>query len=146
MSRIAARRIGKSFHLGSAYVDGDTMIVTGTNAWGGHQVQTFRSTDLANWKSSTALDLARHEIFNTSICKVDDQGAGNRYVLMFEIGAPPEETGVAFTARFAESADLVTWSLTPAECVYARDRYTAPHCLRYLEGYFYNFYLEAHEG
>jgi beta-xylosidase len=26
------------------------------------------------------------------------------------------------------------------------DRYTAPHCLRYLEGYYYDFYLEAHNG
>ena len=27
-----------------------------------------------------------------------------------------------------------------------KDRYTAPHCLRYLDGYYYNFYLEAHDG
>ena len=29
---------------------------------------------------------------------------------------------------------------------YAMDRYTAPHCLRYLEGYYYDFYLEIHNG
>ncbi len=27
--------------------------------------------------------------------------------------------------------------------MYAKDRYTAPHCLRYHDGYYYNFYLEA---
>ena len=26
------------------------------------------------------------------------------------------------------------------------ERYTAPHALRYLEGWFYNFYLEANPG
>ena len=34
----------------------------------------------------------------------------------------------------------------PPQCNYAKDRYTAPHCLRYLDGWFYDFYLEAHEG
>ena len=65
---------------------------------------------------------------------------------MFEIGSPKEEAGERFTARFAKSKDLKDWTLTPPECVYAKDRYTAPHCLRYLDGYFYDFYLEAHEG
>ena len=136
----------RGFHLGSAFADGGTMYVTGTDAWGGHKVQMFSSTDLVNWDTRTVLDLERYEIFNTSLCKVEDRKRGDRYVMMFEIGAPPEEAGVRFTARFAESADLMTWRLTPAECVYAKDRYTAPHCLRYLDGYFYNFYLEVHEG
>jgi hypothetical protein len=65
---------------------------------------------------------------------------------MFEIDGPAEEAGAAFTARFATSPDLRTWKLTPPECNYARDRYTAPHCLRWLDGWFYNFYLEAHDG
>ena len=136
----------KGFHLGSAFVDGPTMYVTGTDAWGGHRVEMFWSTDLVKWKSRTALDLPRHKIFNTSICSTGDANSAGQYVMMFEIGAPPEETGAAFTARFARSNDLMTWRLTPPECVYAKDRYTAPHCLRYLDGFFYNFYLEAHEG
>jgi len=65
---------------------------------------------------------------------------------MFEIDKPAEETGVAFTARFAKSKDLRTWTMTPPECNYAKDRYTAPHCLRWLDGWFYDFYLEAHDG
>lgn len=136
----------KGFHLGSAFAHEDTMYVTGTDAWGGQKVEIFWSTDLVNWKSKNALDLERYKIFNTSICKVGDQKTADEYVMMFEIGAPREETGAAFTARFAKSKDLKTWNLTPAECVYAKDRYTAPHCLRYLDGYFYNFYLESHEG
>ena len=65
---------------------------------------------------------------------------------MFEIGKPEEEAGERFTARFASSEDLVNWKLLPKECNYSKDRYTAPHALRYLDGYFYNFYLEAFEG
>jgi hypothetical protein len=65
---------------------------------------------------------------------------------MFEIDRPAEEAGAAFTARFARSKDLRTWILTPPECNYAKDRYTAPHALRWLDGWFYDFYLEAHDG
>jgi hypothetical protein len=71
------------------------------------------------------------------MCRADD-----RYVLMYELGKPPEEVGKRFTARFAVSKDLRQWQITPKECNYAKDRYTAPHCLRFLDGYFYNFYLE----
>ncbi|MCL5097707.1 MAG: alpha-L-fucosidase, partial [Candidatus Omnitrophica bacterium] len=131
----------KGYHLGSAFVDGDKVCVTGTSAWGGHRIELFVSNDLEHWTESTALDLAGYEIFNTSMCK-----AGDRYVLMFEIGAPAAEAGVAFTARFATSTNLKDWTLTPPECVYSKDRYTAPHCLRYLDGYYYDFFLEAYQG
>lgn len=134
----------KGFRFGSAFVDGDTVYVTGTNSeggWYGRKVEIFKSNDLTTWESYTALDLPNHGICNTSICKAD----GN-YVMMFEIHEPKDEAGSAFTARFARSKDLITWTLTSPDCVYAKDRYTAPHCLRYLDGYFYNFYLEAHDG
>jgi hypothetical protein len=65
---------------------------------------------------------------------------------MFEINAPTEEAGAAFTARFLRSEDLKSWRLTPPECNYSKDRYSAPHCLRWQDGWFYNFYLEAHQG
>lgn len=44
------------------------------------------------------------------------------------------------------STDLRRWELTPPECTYSPERYTAPHCLRYLDGLYYNFYLEALPG
>lgn len=128
----------------SAFVDGDTVYVTGTSTeqgWTGQRVEMFASKDLKQWEHWTALDLDGFGICNTSICKADD-----RYVMMFEIHKPEDQAGVAFTARFATSKDLRNWAVTPPECVYAKDRYSAPHCLRYLDGYFYDFYLEAHEG
>ena len=128
----------------SAFVDGDTVYVTATSTeqgGTGQRVEMFASKDLKHWEHWTALDLDGFTIYNTSICK-----AGDQYVMMFEIRNPKEQAGAAFTARFATSKDLRTWEVTPPECVYAKDRYTAPHCLRYLDGCFYDFYLEAHEG
>lgn len=128
----------------SAFVDGDTVYVTGTSTeqgWTGQRVEMFASKDLKQWEQWTALDLDGFGICNTSICKADD-----RYVMMFEIHKPKDQAGSVFTARFATSKDLRTWEVTPPECVYAKDRYTAPHCLRYLEGTFYDFYLEAYDG
>ena len=65
---------------------------------------------------------------------------------MFEIGKPEEKSGKRFTAHFATSDDLKNWEVLSSDHNYARDRYTAPHCLRYLDGYYYDFYLEAHDG
>ncbi len=134
----------KEHVFSSAFVDGDTIYVTATSTekgWTGQRVDVFASKDLQQWETWTALDLPSFEICNTSLCKTPD-----RYVLMFEIGKPVEQAGAAFTARFATSKDLRTWTVTPPECVYAKDRYTAPHCLRHLDGYYYDFYLEAHDG
>lgn len=101
----------------------------------------FVSADLEHWQSRPVLHLPGFGMLNASLCKAD-----HRYVLMYEIGKPPEEAGVRFTARFASSMDLVNWKTMPAACNYSKDRYTAPHALRYLDGHFYNFYLEAFEG
>ena len=128
-------------HLGSAFVDGDTVYVTCVDLWDGEHLLLFASTDLRTWVRRQILHLPGWGLFNTSLCR-DDQG----YLLMFEVGKPPEVAGQSFTARFARSTDLRRWELTPDACNYARDRYTAPHCLRYLEGWYYNFYLEAYQG
>lgn len=129
------------YHLGNVFAEGDTLYVTGTNIWDGERVDLFASTDMVHWATWNALDLAGYGIFNTSLCR-----AGDRYVLMFEVGKPPEVAGARFTARFATSTDLRTWALTPPACTYSKDRYTAPHALRWHDGYYYNFYLESIEG
>lgn len=125
------------YHLGSAYVEGDTVYVTGVDIWNGERIQMFASADLRNWISRTVIELPGYGIFNTSLCKAQD-----RYVLMYELGKPKEEVGQRFTARFAISGDLHRWYITPEECNYDKSRYTAPHCLRYLDGYYYVFYVE----
>jgi hypothetical protein len=121
----------------SAYTENGKVYVTGTQA--ANVVKMWSSADLTNWTESTALSLgSTYTIYNTSICK-----AGDKYVMSYEIGKPANEAGTAFTARFATSSDLKTWTVTPTNCVYAKDRYTAPHALRYCDGYYYLFYLES---
>ena len=120
----------KSYHLGSAYVENGNAYVYGVDIWDGTRIQVFWSKDLENWSDKPALVLPDWGIFNTSVCK----GKDGKYIMAFEIGRPPEETGVAFTNRFAESDDLINWKLTPSECVYSKERYTACPALRLFNG------------
>jgi hypothetical protein len=135
------RPFAEGFHLGSAFVDEGRVYVTAVDIWDGEEVHVFASDDLENWDSWLAFKRPGFGIFNTSLTRDDLQ-----YVLMYEIGKPEKETGERFTALFATSHDLKAWNLLSSDHHYARDRYTAPHCLRYLDGYYYNFYLEAHDG
>lgn len=129
----------EDYVFGSAFVEDDTVYVTGTLGNSGKQVQIFSSMDLKNWESWVALDLPDFGMWNTSICK-DDHG----YVMMVEIDKPAEQTGVGFTARFAKSDDLQNWEMTPPECVHTKERYSADGSLRYLDGYYYYFYCAAY--
>ncbi len=136
----------EGYHFGSAYEEDGTLYVTGTKmsskkGWFGIIVDMFVSKDMRTWKKRNVLDLPHYEIFNTSLCKAND-----KYVLMFEIRHPKDEAGVPFTARFATSKDLVHWELTPPECAYDTTRYSAPHCLRYVDGMYYVFFVIEHEG
>lgn len=138
---LPTKSFARGFHLGSAFVYNETVIVTAVDIWDGEQVHIFLSSDLENWDSWLAFELPGYGIFNTSLTHAE-----NKYVLMFEIGKPEKESGKRFTANFATSTDLNSWELLSSDHNYAKDRYTAPHALRYLDGYYYDFYLEAHEG
>jgi len=129
------------YHLGSAHVEGDTMYVYGVNAWDGDTIQVFWSKDLKTWSDKTALKLPGWGLFNNSVCKGPE-----RYIMAFEVGKPPEVVGNPFTTRFAESKDLLNWTLIGAESVYTKDRYSACPTIRRLEGYYYMSYLEAKPG
>lgn len=124
--------------LGSAVATGDGVNVFVTRGWGGGIVDRYYSHDLQKWRSEIALSLPGWSIFNTSACATD-----SGFVLAFEISSPPEETGIPFTIRFARSKDLHSWELTPPECVYAKDRFTACPTLRFFDGFFYMTYVEA---
>ena len=129
------------YHLGSAFVDGDTAYAYGVKKWGGDEIRVFWSTDLNHWNDATAIQLPGWEIFNTSVCRGHDG-----YTMAFEIGAPKEEAGVPFTTRFALSKDARTWTLTPPACVYTKERYSACPALRFLDGCYYMVYLESYPG
>ena len=137
----ATPSFAKGFHLGSAFVHNGTVYVTAVDIWDGEEIHIFSSKDLRTWDNWKAIELPGYGIFNTSLTWAKD-----KYVLMFEIGKPKEKVGERFTANFATSADLRDWKVLSSEHSYAKDRYSAPHCLRYLDGFYYNFYLEAHNG
>jgi len=129
------------YHLGSAFTDGDTMYVYGVSNWGGPDIQVFWSKDLEHWEEQAALKIPGWAIYNTAVCK-GEKG----YVMAFEIGGPPEEAGHRFTMRFATSPDLLSWTLTPKQCVYTKERYSACPALRFLDGQYYMIYLEGYPG
>ncbi|MEI6678608.1 MAG: hypothetical protein WCL21_08375 [Mariniphaga sp.] len=131
----------KGFHFGSAFVYDNVAYVTAVDKGDGERIYIFASQDLENWEHWLAFELPGWGMFNTSMIKVKDT-----FVMMFEVGKPEIEAGERFTAHFATSPDLKKWEILSRDHNYAMDRYTAPHCLRYLDGYYYDFYLEAFQG
>lgn len=130
-----------SHHFGSAFVNNGTAFVYGVKSGGGPIMRVFWSADLKEWNSKVALDLLGWGMFNSSVCRGKE-----RYVMAIELDKPPQEVGVPFTVRFAESDDLISWRLTPPDCVYSKDRYTACPALRFFGSHYYMIYLEAKPG
>ena len=131
----------KGYHLGSAYVEGDTVYAYGVKSWRASEIGVFWSKDLRTWQSDAALSTQGWGIFNNSVCK-----GRKGYVMAIELGEPPDVVGVAFTMRFAESSDLIHWRITPEEQVFSKDRYTACPAIRFLGDQYYMIYLEAKPG
>jgi len=133
---------GERHRFPCAYVEDNTVYVVGTYEnleWHGTILDMYVSKDLKNWEKRRIYDAPKelHQICNTSLCKTN-----TGYALMFEISGT-EEAGKGFTPRFLTSKDLQTFKVTPKECTYGRDRYAAPHCLRFHNGWYYSFHLEA---
>ncbi len=131
----------KGFHLGCAFVDGDTAFAFGVDKWGGSKITGFRSKDLEKWEDHVALNLPGWGLYNTSVCRAD-----GRYIMAIEADNLKELVGIPFTVFFAESKDLLTWKLLPTDCAYSKEKYTACPALRYLDGFFFMLYLEARPG
>ncbi len=128
-------------HLGCAFAAGDRMIVTAVNAWAGDRIYQMESTDLVSWtEPRVVLTDERWRAYNTSVCR-----AGDRYVMTFELGGPEDMVGIPFTMFFAESRDLINWTMIP-DGILGKDFYTGGPMLRWYDGWFYFFYLEASTG
>ncbi len=127
--------------FGCCYTENGKMYVHGTRGEGGGQVlDTFVSSDLENWEMTPALTFPDDvSLYNTSVCKGPD-----RYIMAIEVGGTNPMVGVPFTCVFAESQDLINWTLLPTDKYsYSRDRYTACPVIRYYDGYYYMIYLEG---
>lgn len=133
-------RFAEDGFIGSAFVDGDVLYVFAVNKGGGDTMLAYQSQDLESWSSHVAFSLPGWKIWNNSVCKGPDG-----YVMAFEISAPPQETGHPFTTRFAGSADLLKWELTPPECVHDKSRYTACPTIHFFDGFYYMAYLACRQ-
>jgi len=129
-------RFGPKHRFPCAYVKDDTVYVAATketHGWTGDTLVMFTSKDLKNWDEQIIFKHPAGKPFcNTSICRAD-----GRYVMSYE----QNEGG--FHAQFLESKDLLHWTMLPDKQKHNLGRYNAPHCLRWHDGWFYLFYLEA---
>ena len=135
---------GHGLHLASAFTANGRMYVTGTVAganltWGGSQIVQLESDDLVHWtKPRTILGDAEWQVYNTSVCPMDD----GRHLMVFELGAPARLVGRAFTMFFAETTDLKTWKVIDG-AVFGRDFYTGAPLVRHHAGWTYFFYIDS---
>jgi hypothetical protein len=121
--------------MNSAMVNSGTLYIFGTNNnhLGGTEVRMLSSADLVNWTPQVTVLRAQPNqlIYNTSVSLTP---AG--FVMAYEVC----ETGaVCFNARFAKSTDLVGWQSVGG--VYEYGYYTACPTIRFVNGYYYMFFL-----
>lgn len=132
---------GEDHSFGCCYTENEKMYVFGVKgSGGGNTLAVFHSSDLEHWEDEIALVFPENiSLYNTSVCKGD-----GKYIMAIEIGGSHEAVGNPFTCVFAESTDLIHWSmLDMMEYSYSRSRYTACPCLRYANGFYYMIYLES---
>lgn len=144
---------GLGTYFAQAFCENDVVSVFATKD---NHVYRFVTEDLEHWTDGeivvTFPDI--FELFNTAVCKGEDG-----YIMAIECAAanddpfPGRETervnkpnpwiGEKFTEFFASSKDLKNWELLPLEKSYTQARYNACPALKYCEGYYYMFCLEA---
>lgn len=153
---------GNGYYFASAFVEDDTIYAFATSSrddkpltmyqsdnsstWhdprGGHKIRMFASHDLKNWEISDIINCPDRRLWNTSVCKGD-----GKYVMSIEVspedGFDVPQIGHGFTEFFAESIDLVNWTMMPDNCSYTSERYNACPALRYSNGWYYMICLEA---
>jgi alpha-L-fucosidase len=133
-------RFGDGYSLASAFAWQGTLRVYAARLEnrGWHDVTEFQTRDLVHWSQPRVVitENPNEQLFNQSVCR-----AGDRFVMAYESNDP---RWPAFTIKFAESPDLVTWKTIP-DRVFGTDRYTACPWLTYLDGCYYMLYLEHRE-
>ena len=141
---VVAQPDASGFVMPSVFVEGGMLYVLASDFMlpsppYGHKVRVWATPDLREWESWTALDVVeKWRIGSVNVCRAEDA-----YYMSMEVTSSEEESGGGFAARFARSVDMRHWEVLPAECVYGKDRSCSPHSLRFLDGWFYLFYLAA---
>lgn len=128
-------RFGENCAFNSAFVDGNTLSVFGTEnlepngTWTG-SIYRFWSTDLKIWHKEKIIDRPsdRH-FFNTSVCKTP-----KGYLMAYESNKP-----VQWSFNFARSEDLSKWDLLEGVSMadLGEGGCLANPTIRYIEPFYY---------
>ena len=129
---------GSGLHMGSAFTNGEKIVVTCIDRWGGDKFLQLESTDMVNWSEPRViLENPEWSCYNTTICF-----DGEKYILTFELGKPSALVGEPFTMFFAQSYDLSKWEMIP-DAIFGYDFYTGGPMIRYHAPFYYLFYLDG---
>ena len=119
------------FH--AAYVEDDTIYVTGVDMKDRGTIRVYESKDLKTWSNRVLLSNPGWVYYNTALTKGPDG-----YVILMEASDPKEYVGVKFTFFFATSPDLKEWTFMDYnECAFSKERYNGGPWMRYSEGWYY---------
>lgn len=122
---------GSGYQLINAFVDNNTVYIFGTDL---NYILMTSSRDLTNWTPHVAVITAPQgsTVLNSSVSH-----GPNGFIMAYETCEP---NTTCFNARFAESTDLINWK--PVGTIFKPDVYAACPTIRYLNGYYYVFYLK----
>ena len=127
---------GEGHSLGCAFVHEETFhaFASRFEKGGWTDIHHFWSKDLKTWEDAPAIQRQKDEgLFNSSVCQGPDG-----FVMAYESN---DRAYPAFTAKFARSDDLKTWTPVPGALL-GTDRYAACPCIRFANGFYYVLYLE----
>ena len=128
--------------LGSAFMDNGTLYIFGATSWENvstNTIEMFSTTDLVNWSTPIEVQhsISNRVYYNSSVTKLPD----GSYLMAAETCEPGT---TCFSARFFTSNDLINWSETGA--IFKPEIYAACPTIRFIEGFYYVFYLKAYDG
>lgn len=130
----------ESVGLGSAIVVDSTLHIFITKNWVNsvleHGIYQITSNDLINFSDPLLVIPASTEgtYFNTSVAQVDD----DTFVMAIEVCRPNK---LCFSVKFMVSNNLTEW--TPIGSILKENEYTACPTIRFIDGYYYVFYLRT---
>lgn len=123
--------------LASAIVLDNTLYIFGVSDWSRkNEVMMISSNDLKSFSEPVVVLRAKEGqiIFNNSVAK--DKAGG--YIMAYEVCEPNIK---CFSARFATSKNLLDWK--PIGNLMKTNEYAACPTIRYIDGYYYVFYLKV---
>jgi alpha-L-fucosidase len=121
----------------SAIVSNGTLYVFGTTG-SRTQISVMSTVDLVTWTPRATIFTAPggRNVFNTSVAT-----SPTGFVMAYEVC---DQGQICFNARFLQSTDLMNWVSIGG--VYEPGYYTACPTIRYVNGYYYMFFLSAYQS